>query len=126
MGKLFGFRTDKTPKLHSKNRFKLFWLDELPQIVLYSKKQLLISLLIFLLSASIGIFSSFKDSQFASSILGESYVTMTKENIKNGGVRRHRLFIFSIDDLLWSSALQYLLRRDLRFMYTIADADPLV
>ncbi len=67
-----------------KNRIKLFWLDELPQIILHCKKQLLISLLIFLLSASIGIFSSFKDPQFTSSILGESYVTMTKANIEKG------------------------------------------
>src|SRR5882757_5626055 len=57
-------------KKEKRNRFSLFWLDELPQIILYSKKQLLISLLVFLLSAAIGIFSSFKDPQFASTILG--------------------------------------------------------
>lgn len=67
-----------------KNRFTLFWLDELPQIVIFSKKQLLLSLFIFLLSATIGVFSSYKDPQFASTILGDSYIEMTKENIAKG------------------------------------------
>jgi len=67
-----------------KNRFKLFWLDELPQIVLFCRKQLLISLFIFLVSAAIGVFSSYKDPQFTSTILGQSYIDMTKENIQNG------------------------------------------
>src|SRR3982750_2104844 len=31
-------------KKERRNHFKLFWLDELPQIILYSKKQLLTSL----------------------------------------------------------------------------------
>jgi uncharacterized membrane protein SpoIIM required for sporulation len=67
-----------------KNHFKTFWLDELPQIVLYSRKQLLTSLFVFLLSAAIGIFSSIEDPEFTSTILGESYVEMTKANIENG------------------------------------------
>jgi uncharacterized membrane protein SpoIIM required for sporulation len=67
-----------------RNKFKIFWLDELPQIVIHSKRQLLISLFVFLFSALIGIFSASKDPQFTSSILGESYVSMTKENIEKG------------------------------------------
>jgi uncharacterized membrane protein SpoIIM required for sporulation len=67
-----------------KNQFRLFWMDELPQIILFSKKQMLISLIVFLLAACIGVFSSMKDPQFASTILGESYVSMTKENIEKG------------------------------------------
>lgn len=67
-----------------KNRFKMFWLDELPQIIVFSRRQLLISLLIFLLSAAVGIFSSIKDPEFTSSILGADYVAMTKENIEKG------------------------------------------
>jgi uncharacterized membrane protein SpoIIM required for sporulation len=69
---------------HKKNTFKVFWLDELPHIIYFCRKQLLISLLIFLFAACIGIFSSIKDPQFTSSILGESYVAMTKENIEKG------------------------------------------
>jgi len=71
-------------KKEKRNHFKLFWLDELPQIILYSKKQLLTSLLVFLVSAAIGVFSSYKDPRFASTILGESYVSMTQENIEKG------------------------------------------
>ncbi|SKC46549.1 stage II sporulation protein M [Ohtaekwangia koreensis] len=67
-----------------KNHFKLFWLDELPQIILYCKKQLLISFIVFVLASCIGVFSSYKDPQFATTILGESYVAMTKENIEKG------------------------------------------
>ena len=67
-----------------KNTFRLFWTNELPQIVYFSRKPLLISLAVFLLSASIGIFSATKDPHFTASILGESYVEMTKENISNG------------------------------------------
>ncbi|HYG18105.1 MAG TPA: stage II sporulation protein M [Ohtaekwangia sp.] len=67
-----------------KNRFKLFWLEELPQIVIYAKRPLLISLFLFLLSACIGVFSSYKDPHFTSTILGESYVSMTKANIEKG------------------------------------------
>ena len=67
-----------------KNAFTNFWLDELPQIVYQSRKPLIISLIIFVVSLSIGIFSSFKDPEFTSSILGERYVSMTKANIEKG------------------------------------------
>lgn len=66
------------------NRFKLFWLDELPQIMIFAKKQMLISLIVFLFSLAIGIFSAYKDPQFAGSILGQDYVTMTQQNIDQG------------------------------------------
>ncbi|HTJ50633.1 MAG TPA: stage II sporulation protein M [Cyclobacteriaceae bacterium] len=71
-------------KKEKHNQFKLFWLEELPQIILYSKRELLISLLVFLLSLAIGIFSSYKDPQFVSTILGDSYVSMTDKNIESG------------------------------------------
>lgn len=64
--------------------FKLFWTDELPQLVLYSKRELLISLLVFLAAMAIGVFSSAKDPQFVNSILGDSYVAMTEKNINEG------------------------------------------
>lgn len=66
------------------NRFMLFWLDELPQIILYSKKQLFISFLIFLLALAIGAFSSANDPDFVRTILGENYVAMTQKNIEEG------------------------------------------
>jgi uncharacterized membrane protein SpoIIM required for sporulation len=67
-----------------KGRFRLFWLDELPQVIIHCRTPLLISLATFLLAIAIGVFSSVKEPQFASSILGPSYVAMTKENIEKG------------------------------------------
>lgn len=67
-----------------KNAFRLFWADELPQIIIFCRKELLVSLLFFCLSVAIGVFSSMKDPQFTSSILGDSYVAMTKANIEKG------------------------------------------
>lgn len=67
-----------------KNAFKMFWMDELPQIVIYCRKELILAVLFFFLSVAIGVFSSMKDPEFASSILGEQYVAMTKANIEKG------------------------------------------
>lgn len=67
-----------------KNTFRLFWTSELPQIVYFSRRPLLISLLIFLLSLSIGVFSAANDPGFTATILGDDYVAMTKENIEGG------------------------------------------
>ena len=67
-----------------KNTFRNFWLDELPQIVYQSRRPLLISLAVFLFAAAIGVFSSLKDPRFTSTILGDSYVEMTKSNIEGG------------------------------------------
>jgi len=64
--------------------FRNFWIDELPQIVYASRRPLLISLIIFLLAAGIGVFSSMNDPQFTSTILGDRYVAMTKANIEKG------------------------------------------
>lgn len=67
-----------------RNGFKLFWLDELPQIMIHCKKELIISLLFFLMSMAIGVFSSINDPDFAGTILGDSYINMTNENIAKG------------------------------------------
>ena len=67
-----------------KNAFRDFWVDELPQIVYASRNPLTISLIIFLMAAGIGIFSSMNDPQFTSTILGDRYVAMTKANIEKG------------------------------------------
>jgi uncharacterized membrane protein SpoIIM required for sporulation len=67
-----------------KNPIKLFWMNELPQIVYFSRKPLLIALCVFLLSTAIGIFSASNDPNFTATILGDDYVAMTKENIENG------------------------------------------
>ncbi len=67
-----------------KNWFRMFWFDELPQIVIYCRRELIISLILFFLALGIGWFSSMKDPQFMSSIFGDQYVEMTKANIAKG------------------------------------------
>jgi uncharacterized membrane protein SpoIIM required for sporulation len=71
-------------KKEKRNRFMAFWMDELPQIVWNARKQLIISLVVFLLAIGVGVFSSMNDPQFAASILGNDYVEMTKANIESG------------------------------------------
>lgn len=61
-----------------------FFKDEVPRIMYFSRKELLVCFLVFLLSVAIGVFSSAKDAGFARSILGDSYVNMTLENIQKG------------------------------------------
>lgn len=67
-----------------RNVFMNFWLEELPQIMIFARKPMLVSLLVFLLALAIGVFSAAKDPQFTQSILGDRYVEMTKENIASG------------------------------------------
>jgi uncharacterized membrane protein SpoIIM required for sporulation len=61
-----------------------FWKEELPQIVYESRKELLFSLLTFIVAVIIGIVSYANEPEFAHIILGQSYIDMTNENIKSG------------------------------------------
>jgi uncharacterized membrane protein SpoIIM required for sporulation len=65
------------------NRFGEFWKNELPQLMWESRRNLLVSFVVFILSVCIGVFSSHQDPEFPKLILGHHYVEMTKENIKN-------------------------------------------
>lgn len=71
-------------KKEDRNRFITFWKTELPVLFYTYRKQLLYSLLFFLLSASIGALSAKYDDTFVRLILGDSYVNMTNENIAKG------------------------------------------
>lgn len=64
--------------------FTEFWKEELPQVVIHCRKELIISVLAFLLAVLVGVVSSINDPDFVASILGDSYVAMTKENINSG------------------------------------------
>ena len=65
-------------------RFKLFWTDELPQLIFQAKPELRLSFLVFLAAFLIGVLSSFMDPDFPRVILGDRYVDMTIENIESG------------------------------------------
>lgn len=65
-------------------RFWRFWTHELPQVMWESRVAMRLALSIFLLSMAIGVVSSILQPDFARTILGDSYVDMTLENINNG------------------------------------------
>lgn len=70
-------------KKEDKKRFITFWKYELPQLYYSAHKQLLYSFLIFIVAALIGCVSVLNDETFVRLILGDSYVNMTLENIKD-------------------------------------------
>ena len=97
-------------------RFRRFWGDELPRQVYDSRKQFLFSFLIFAASVAIGVFSSMQDEEFASHILGDSYVNMTEEYIASGDPmkvyktwRADRMFVFIAINNLYVSFLLFVL-----------------
>ena len=71
-------------KKEETNRFITFWKTEVPQAIYDSRRQLLYALIIFVVSGAIGAVSAAHDSTFVRLILGDHYVNMTLENIKNG------------------------------------------
>lgn len=66
------------------NRVLTFWVDELPIVLYRNRYALLLAFSFFLLSLTMGVFSSASDDSFVKSILGEGYVSMTEENIEKG------------------------------------------
>lgn len=65
-------------------RLRLFWTDELPQLMWTSRKALWLSFAIFALAFAIGVVSSMINPDFARVILGDQYVDMTLQNIEKG------------------------------------------
>lgn len=66
------------------NRFSKFWKYELPVLFFSYRRQLLYSLIFFLISSAIGALSAKYDETFIRLILGDGYVNMTTENIAKG------------------------------------------
>jgi len=71
-------------KREEKNRFILFWKEELPAVMYSARKQLLYAFIIFAIAAVMGAVSTAYDDTFVRLILGDAYVNMTLENIKEG------------------------------------------
>lgn len=59
-----------------------FWTQKVPLTMYEARKELLYSFLIFVVSMLIGAFSTIHDEEFPRTILGDRYVDMTLENIK--------------------------------------------
>jgi len=70
-------------KKERKERYIDFWLVELPLVFKRAHRQFLFSFLIFGVAVLIGIVSTAHDETFPRLILGDGYVNMTLENIKN-------------------------------------------
>lgn len=65
-------------------RLFTFWTQELPILVYQARRDFLIATLVFVVAFLIGLVSSKMDPEYASIILGQDYIEMTKENIASG------------------------------------------
>jgi uncharacterized membrane protein SpoIIM required for sporulation len=74
------YKTKRTEK----NRFLYFFKTEVPLVVYEYKRYLLYAFVLFFVTISIGAFSAKYDADFVRLILGDEYVNMTLENIKDG------------------------------------------
>jgi len=71
-------------KREDKNRIISFWKTEVPLLLHENRKFIYVAFIIFFTFTLIGVISAANDGQFVRSILGDSYVDMTLENIENG------------------------------------------
>ena len=71
-------------KPESKGRFMRFWKTEVPHEMALAAKPMLYSFMIIAVGVLVGVISTANDETFARLILGDGYVDMTLENIKNG------------------------------------------
>lgn len=67
-----------------KNRLTYFFATEVPLLVYLYRRYLYSAFGFFFLFVAIGVFSAYYDKDFVKIVLGEGYVNMTIENIKNG------------------------------------------
>jgi uncharacterized membrane protein SpoIIM required for sporulation len=71
-------------KREDTNRLVYFFKTEVPLLVYEYRRYILYAFIIFILLTSIGVVSAKNDDSFVRVILGDHYVNMTLENIKDG------------------------------------------
>ena len=71
-------------KKEKSNRFKDFWLKELPLELYHARKYFYISVIIFTISFVLGAISAVNDDGFIRLITGDAYVNTTLDNIEKG------------------------------------------
>lgn len=71
-------------KREEKNRFAYFFKTEAPLLVYQYRRYLLYAFVLFFASVAIGVVSARYDENFCRLILGDGYVNMTLDNIKDG------------------------------------------
>lgn len=74
------YRNKRVPR----GRFLTFWAQEVPLAVHAARRSLLLSFAVFAVAVLIGAVSTAHDETFPRLILGDSYVDMTLDNIRNG------------------------------------------
>ena len=72
----------KTKRLE-KNRLTSFFLEEIPYLIYQYRKQMIFAFALFFFFVALGAISAAYDDRFVRIILGDEYVNMTLENIKN-------------------------------------------
>jgi uncharacterized membrane protein SpoIIM required for sporulation len=70
-------------KKENRNRLITYWTEEIPLAIERRFKELKWSFIIFMGAVIIGLFSANQEIDFVRMILGDNYVNMTLENIKN-------------------------------------------
>ncbi len=73
-------RNERTPR----GRFITFWRDEVPLAMAATRRELLLSFVVFATAMLIGALSARHDPTFVRLIMGDHYVDMTLENIRKG------------------------------------------
>lgn len=74
------YKTKRTDK----NEITNFFLAEIPEIIRHHKKYLIYAFVLFFIFVGLGVLSALYDDSFVRLILGDQYVDMTLQNIKNG------------------------------------------
>lgn len=74
------YRNRRTPR----GRFITFWRDEVPLAMAATRRQLLISFMVFATAMLVGAISARHDPTFVRLIMGDGYVDMTLDNIRQG------------------------------------------
>ena len=65
-------------------RVKFFFQYDLPMVLYRNRIYMLAAFIIFIFFVAMGVFSSIKDPSYPNQVLGDAYIDMTSENIKNG------------------------------------------
>ena len=66
------------------SRLLTFWTHDVPLTLWEARRELLVSFIVFVASAQVGVLSQLLDPEFCRIILGDSYVDMTLQNIAEG------------------------------------------
>lgn len=81
-------------KKEKRSRLLTFWSREFPALMGRQQFNLWIAMIIFVFSVWVGVISAANDESFVRLILGDNYVDMTLDNMKNG----HPLDVYNSDN----------------------------